>query len=60
MYGLLKGIYVLSDHMLERLKEEQLLNLYVQIELPLAELVWLKEVCTFPVCPSTSFKIPST
>lgn len=39
MYGLLKGIYVLSDHMLERLKEEQLLNLYVQIELPLAELL---------------------
>lgn len=39
LFGLLKGIYVLSGQMLDRLVQEDLMNLYGKIELPLTELL---------------------
>lgn len=38
-YGLLKGIYVLSNPLVDRLEQENLLELYAQIELPLSGLL---------------------
>lgn len=38
-YGLLKGIYVLSNPLVDRLEQEKLLELYAQIELPLSGLL---------------------
>ena len=39
MYGLLKGLFVLSEPMIKRMEQENLLKLYAQIELPLSGLL---------------------
>ena len=39
LFGLLKGIFVLSEPLVDRLDEEGLLELYAKIELPLAHLL---------------------
>lgn len=44
LYGLLKGIYILSDFLIEKMEQEKLVDLYSQIELPLAELLTMMEL----------------
>ncbi len=39
LYGLLKGVFVLAEPLMERLEQENLLKLYAQIELPLTVLL---------------------
>ena len=39
LYGLLKGVFVLAEPLMERLEQENLLQLYAQIELPLTVLL---------------------
>ena len=39
LFGLLKGIFVLSEPLVDRLDEEGLLELYAKIELPLSQLL---------------------
>ena len=39
LYGLLKGVFVLAEPLMERLEQENLLKLYAQIELPLTGLL---------------------
>lgn len=39
LYGLLKGVFVLAEPLMERLEQEKLLKLYAQIELPLTSLL---------------------
>ena len=44
LYGLLKGIYVLSDFFIEKLEQEKLTDLYTSIELPLAQVLAIMEL----------------
>ncbi|MBR4945084.1 MAG: DNA polymerase I [Peptococcaceae bacterium] len=44
LYGLLKGIYVLSDFLIEKLEKENLTELYRNIEMPLTELLTRMEL----------------
>ena len=44
LYGLLKGITVLGDFLIEKLMKEELLDLYSEIELPLTELLTMMEL----------------
>lgn len=44
LYGLLKGIYVLSDFFIEKLEKEKLTDLYTSIELPLAQVLAIMEL----------------
>lgn len=39
MYGRLKGIYILSNLLIEQLEKEELIELYAQVELPLSLLL---------------------
>lgn len=39
LYGLLKGVFVLAEPLMERLDQEELVKLYAQIELPLTALL---------------------
>lgn len=38
-YGLLKGMYILSEPLIKEMEKENLLDLYIQTELPLSELL---------------------
>ncbi|MBQ1188111.1 MAG: DNA polymerase I [Peptococcaceae bacterium] len=44
LYGLLKGIYVLSDFFIEKLEQEKLTDLYTSIELPLTQVLAIMEL----------------
>ncbi len=44
LYGMLKGIYVLSDFLLEKMEQENLMDLYTQVELPLTDVLVLMEM----------------
>ncbi len=44
LYGLLKGIYVLSNFLLEKMNTENLMDLYTQVELPLTDVLVLMEM----------------
>ena len=44
LYGLLKGIYVLSDYFIEKLEQEKLTDLYTSIELPLTQVLAIMEL----------------
>ncbi len=44
LYGLLKGIYVLSDFFIEKLEQENLTDLYTSIELPLTQVLAIMEL----------------
>jgi DNA polymerase-1 len=44
LYGLLKGLYVLSDYFIEKLEQEKLTDLYTSIELPLAQVLAIMEL----------------
>ena len=53
LYGLLKGIYVLSDFFIEKLEQEKLTDLYTSIELPLAQVLAIMEL--EGVCIDTAY-----